>query len=267
MGVVGAGLVSAVLGLTTGMAAGAASAPQVVDGLAGNLRCAQLDDEFGGGQTWSEVRAFAAHDGTFTEPTHRLRVTISNFTGTSFDWSSNIGVDAVYVDAGAARLGTAAHRLYLYDPPGPESRGDTGLTASAPSREIDHVAFCFDVEAAATTTTTEAPTTTTTEAPTVTTEAPPVVTEAPAPSVAPPAEVLATEVTPPPAPAPAPAAVESIRASQPDTLPRTGAGVSRLLWAAGVLLTAGGLAVAAAEDDGGTPAGRRPGTGDGTLST
>src|SRR5688500_7088087 len=67
--------------------------------------------------------------------------TITNFNGKSFDFTANIGVDAVYVKAGAG-----GSHLYRYDPPS-ESTGDTNLSSPGEDgNEISHIAFCFDVE-------------------------------------------------------------------------------------------------------------------------
>lgn len=59
------------------------------------------------------------------------------------DWSSNIGVDVVIIKA------TNAGNAFVYDPPGPESTGDTGLYApvaggSGKPADISHVTFCYD---------------------------------------------------------------------------------------------------------------------------
>src|SRR5688500_19470131 len=54
---------------------------------------------------------------------------ITNFNDKSFDFTANIGVDAVYVKAGEG-----GSHLYRYDPP-QESTGDTNL--SSPGEEGD----------------------------------------------------------------------------------------------------------------------------------
>lgn len=108
--------------------------------------CAVLDNLFGGGQTWLEFKiqddspqpGDILGDGTFNDGS--LEVEISNFTPTSFDWSSNFGVDAVVV-----KSGSDGSNLYVYQPPGPESTGDTQL--STPSTQgISHISFCYDLE-------------------------------------------------------------------------------------------------------------------------
>ena len=87
---------------------------------------------------WSELKVEPPGDGVFSDGT--LTVTITNFTNTDpkgFDWSSNIGVDAVLVKAGDDK-----HNLYVYDP---ESTGDTGLGPQAGSGNgISHISFCYD---------------------------------------------------------------------------------------------------------------------------
>ncbi len=113
-----------------------------------------------GSVTWIELKQDPPGNDVKSDGT--LTVTITNFDGKSFDWSSNIGVDAVYVKAGSA-----GSYLYIYEPPA-ESTGDTGLTTPGETgNEISHIAFCYDLEDP--TTTTE-PTTTTVEDTTTTSE-------------------------------------------------------------------------------------------------
>jgi hypothetical protein len=125
--------------LTAG-SAGAVSAasvtPTPIDD--GNPTCA----DFG---AWDEVKADPPGNGVFSDGT--LTVTISNFvqssSGTpgSFDWSSNIGVDAVFVKAGNDK-----HHLFVY---APESMSDTDLGPQAGTGNgISHVSFCYDADPA-----------------------------------------------------------------------------------------------------------------------
>jgi hypothetical protein len=93
---------------------------------------------------WTELKVEDLGNGTFSDGT--LTVTISNFqnsdagTPGSFDWSSNIGVDAVFVKAGNDK-----HNLYVYDP---ESTGDTDLGPQAgEGNGLSHISFCYDVGA------------------------------------------------------------------------------------------------------------------------
>jgi hypothetical protein len=87
---------------------------------------------------WTELKVEPPGDGTFSDGT--LTVTIENFTNSDpkgFDWTSNIGVDAVLVKAGSDK-----HNLYVYDP---ESMGDTQLGPQAGSGNgISHISFCYD---------------------------------------------------------------------------------------------------------------------------
>jgi hypothetical protein len=101
----------------------------------GNPTCA----DFNAG--WIQVKVEPPGNGTFGDGT--LSVTITNFqnssggTPGSFDWSSNIGVDAVFVKAGSDK-----HNLYVYDP---ESTGDTDLgPQSGTGNGISHISFCYD---------------------------------------------------------------------------------------------------------------------------
>jgi hypothetical protein len=111
---------------------------------------------------WTELKVEPPGNGVFTDGT--LTVTITNFVNSSsgtpgsFDWSSNIGVDAVFVKAGNDK-----HNLYTYNP---EATGDTGLgPQSGTGNGISHVSFCYD---AGGTTATPTPTPTPTATPTAT---------------------------------------------------------------------------------------------------
>jgi hypothetical protein len=103
----------------------------------GNKSCADL----GLGDYELRLEGRQLQNGTYTDGT--LSVTLSNsvFSGgelKSFDWSSNIGVDAVLVKAGTGE------NQYLYDPPA-ESKGDDGLVAYQ-NRGVSHISFCYDLE-------------------------------------------------------------------------------------------------------------------------
>ena len=129
------GLVAA-LGMVAAMAMPALAAsvtPTPIND--GNPTCSA----FGAG--WNQLKVEPPGNGNFTDGT--LEITISNFvnstSGTpgSFDWTSNIGVDAVFVKAGNDK-----HNLYVYDP---ESLGDTDLGPQAGNGNgISHISFCYD---------------------------------------------------------------------------------------------------------------------------
>jgi hypothetical protein len=112
--------------------------PVLLEGASNQGRsCSDLQ---GASQTWSE---FKLEGGDLSNGSHTqgpLTVTISNLTGDTFDWTSNIGVDAVVVKGG-----NAGSHLYRYDPP-TESTGDTGLGVPTPSNNgISHISFCYDL--------------------------------------------------------------------------------------------------------------------------
>jgi hypothetical protein len=115
-------------------------------------------DEFqGDGQTWTTLKVDPNPDGAgpFVYTEGPLTVTITNAVDDkSFDWTSNIGVDAVFVKAGAG-----GSNLYRYDPPA-ESTGDTGLVSPGDSGNgISHISFCYDLnDATPTPTPTASPT-------------------------------------------------------------------------------------------------------------
>jgi len=96
----------------------------------GTAACSNFSDR------WTEVKA-APHDGTYSDGT--LTATITNFNGTSFDWSSNITLDAVLV-SGADGAGN----FYRYEP---DESSDSGMRAPAASNgdavTITDVVFCY----------------------------------------------------------------------------------------------------------------------------
>ena len=159
VGLAAAGVVGvSVLGFA-GTAQAASVNPTPID--SGNPTCATLVP----GTTQFKLDAAGLRDGTYSDGT--LTVTIANYhqsatpTPGSFDWSSNIGVDAVFVKAGSTQ-----HNLYNYSP---ESKGDTDLEPQpGQGNGISHISFCYDPDEASVPTTppTEQPTTPPTEQPT-----------------------------------------------------------------------------------------------------
>jgi hypothetical protein len=125
-------------------ARGASVAPTFVQGAA-NQTCQELANQYAPGSTWIELKVdpnpvgagpFPYDDGT-------LFVNITNGTESGFNWSSNIGVDAVFV-----KDGNDGSNLYIYDyagAPNTESTGDTGLVVPG-QNAISHIAFCYDLE-------------------------------------------------------------------------------------------------------------------------
>jgi len=131
----------AALGLVAAMtmpAFGASVTPEFVD-VTSNLECDAFDGE---GQTWLTLKVDPNPngDGPFDYDDGTLFVTITNADDDkSFDWSSNIGVDAVYVKAGSD-----GSNLYRYDPPA-EATSDTNLVSPGESGNgISHISFCYD---------------------------------------------------------------------------------------------------------------------------
>src|SRR3712207_1744705 len=103
-----------------------------------NSNCAQLNPDF------EELRVNAPADGTFTDGTLSVTIDVRNTaSGPVFDWTSNLGVDAVVVKGGDD--GNA----FVYDPPS-ESKGDTGLHSPVnPNNNqffgLSHISFCYDI--------------------------------------------------------------------------------------------------------------------------
>ena len=122
-------------------AASAASVPPVAIN-SGNPTCADLAPA---GVSWTQLKLQDAQlaNGVYSDGT--LSVTISDYVASAsgvpgtFDWASNIGVDAVFVKAGSSM-----HQLYLY---APETTGDSGLSPQAgKGNGISHISFCYDID-------------------------------------------------------------------------------------------------------------------------
>lgn len=106
-----------------------------------------LDDEYGDGETWTDLRIRDLDPGqsSYNVTDGVVSVDIEDFDGTSFAWTSNIPLDGVFVNAGSSQQGTAAHRLYRY---APEAVSDEGVTSATGTTTIDHVSFCYDLASA-----------------------------------------------------------------------------------------------------------------------
>jgi LPXTG-motif cell wall-anchored protein len=123
-----------------------------------NQTCADLAPA---GATWTEVKIEPVEDGTFGDGTLEVTIEITETDDGDalvFNWTSNIGVDAVFVKGGPGGL------LYVYDP---ESTGDTGLHAPVnPNNDkffgISHISFCYDEDQGTTTSSTTSTSTSTT---------------------------------------------------------------------------------------------------------
>jgi hypothetical protein len=121
--------------------------------VADNPTCGDL------GATWIELKVEPVADGTFTDGTLSVTIVVRDTDGGPvFDWTSNIGVDAVFVKGGPGGL------LYVYDPPA-ESTGDTGLHAPVNPNNgkfygLSHLSFCYDKDQVPTTSTSSTSSTT-----------------------------------------------------------------------------------------------------------
>ena len=111
--------------------------------LNGNAPCAELGFGYGFkldgipvNGTYSLTNADGALTGGAT-PDENNSVTIENADPQFFDWSSTLGMDAVFVKGG--NLGG---NLYVYDP---EADADTNLSLPS-TQDISHIEFCFDYE-------------------------------------------------------------------------------------------------------------------------
>ena len=146
------GMLTALLGLVvTALTTNPASAvnPEPVQG---NPDCSDLGYGFGFKINLAPNGTFALVDngsdfeltgGAIADPANS--VTISNSDGTTFDWSSTLSIDAVFVKGGTVD-GNAGGNVYVYDP---EATSDTGLTTPN-GQEVSHIEFCYDYELSAT---------------------------------------------------------------------------------------------------------------------
>jgi hypothetical protein len=139
---------------------GAATVEPVL--ISGNLTCAQLVPGT------SELKVEPGADGTYSDGTLTVTIDVRDTPeGPVFDFTSNIGIDAVFVKGGPDG------NLYTYSP---ETTGDTGLHAPVNPGNgkyygLSHISFCYDVEpstATPTVTNTPTPTNTPTDTPTST---------------------------------------------------------------------------------------------------
>ena len=92
----------------------------------------------GPGQSWIEFKIDEdPAEGVYTDGT--IVVTISNKSGNRFDWSANVGVDAVIV-----KDGIDGANVYRYDAPLERTAGEGVSTPFDGRRDISHVSFCYD---------------------------------------------------------------------------------------------------------------------------
>jgi hypothetical protein len=124
----------AALGLVLALAALPAAATHVTPSVVpGNPSCQDLGYEFG-------FKVEPPQSGTYDiDGTNSVTVTTD---GTTFDWTSTLGIDAVIVKGGLDS------NVYAYDPPA-EAFADTGLhspedpgTGHVPA--LSHIEFCYD---------------------------------------------------------------------------------------------------------------------------
>ena len=119
-----------------------------LDSLDGNPTCAELDTEFGGGQTWIDAKLDKPPVTGDTVVTSAGTITITAADGDTFSWSSTFGIDAVFVKTGEGN-DKGINVLYVYAPTAasPEATVGTGLTDQGGETGISHVSFCWDTAA------------------------------------------------------------------------------------------------------------------------
>ena len=100
-----------------------------------NPTCADL------GSNWTELKVEPVTSGVYSDGTLAVNLTVS---GSTISWTSNIGVDSVFVKGGPDG------NLYQYDPP-TEATSDSGLHSpinpnTGQPYGLSHVSFCYDIE-------------------------------------------------------------------------------------------------------------------------
>jgi LPXTG-motif cell wall-anchored protein len=123
----------------------------------GNPTCGDLSPE---GTTWTEFKVEPVEDGEYSNGTVTVTIDVTpdEENGPTFDWTSDVPVDAIFVKGGPGGL------LYVYEPPATEG---TGLHAPVnPNNDkfygLSHISFCYG-EHDSTTTTEKHDSTTTSE--------------------------------------------------------------------------------------------------------
>jgi len=154
----------AVAGMTTlalvGPAAGPVAATHTVtpitsqtdSRLAGNPGCYDspgqgtegLEDWYGNGQLWLEAKLNATPSVNATVVVAQGTITINTWnaaTGT-FTWSSNFGIDAMFIKTGGG--GGGYNVLYVYAPTAGHAEAFSGTGVSDGPTAISHVTWCYD---------------------------------------------------------------------------------------------------------------------------
>lgn len=158
--------------LIAGGGASAAGADRMVEEVEGIGSCAQLAEELDSDTPWRGVRLGSPRDGVHSDGI--VSVEIAGFSDTSFDWSSDLSLDAVLLGYESASGQEIGQVTFSYVPEA-FSDSDVGLEELHPGATITEITFCHDPGSATTTTTLATTTTvatTTTAAPTTTTEPP-----------------------------------------------------------------------------------------------
>lgn len=113
-----------------------------------NYSCSELATMHGGtGAEWlpgdKELLKVdeAPTAGTYTRTDGYVTVTVTNGTSTTFDWSSNVAIDAVFV-----KSGQNGHNLYVYAGEATSGSGLSTPYVDNKYQDISHISFCYDVE-------------------------------------------------------------------------------------------------------------------------
>lgn len=146
----GVAVVAGAIGLVAAMPASATTDdPEEFDD---NPTCGELAPE---GVEWTEYKVDPVTGGPHGDGTLEVTITLHDTDdGPTFDWTSNIGIDGVFVKGGPGG------NLYSYD----ESMGDEGLHAPVNDMNdkyygLSHISFCYDADDTTPTTPPTPPTT------------------------------------------------------------------------------------------------------------
>ena len=106
------------------------------EGEENNPSCAFLDP------SWNEVKVNEAPNGAHSDNDGALVFTVKDSDGKVFDWTSNIGIDAVVVKGG-----NRGSNVYFYEG---EAKADQNLRSPDNTKDntpaVSHISACYDEE-------------------------------------------------------------------------------------------------------------------------
>jgi hypothetical protein len=165
-------VVAAILG-TFGVGTATAQVDVRTIEVTGVATCEQLAGQVGSAEAWAGIRIASPRDGTFGNSYATVKV--SKFSGSQFDWSTDLGMNAVLISYQESAASPSKQAAYLYSP-GAANGSAVGSAEVPVGGTITQITLCHDPStptAGLSTNTSVAPTTTTTASQSSTTTTPP----------------------------------------------------------------------------------------------